>query len=124
MRCPCGTGLTLDECCAPVLAGERQAPTAEALMRSRFTAFARGDAGYLLGSWHASTRPEALELDERMRWQWLEIVSRSGGGPFDREGTVAFVAHWRADAERGALRETSRFVREGGAWRYLDGDVA
>ena len=124
MRCPCGTGLALEECCGPLLAAEREAPTAEALMRSRYTAFAVGDARYLLRTWHPSTRPEALVLDDGIRWQRLEILSRSGGGPFDREGTVTFAAHWRADAERGRLRETSRFARGAAGWHYVDGDAS
>ena len=118
--CPCGTGLTLGECCGPVLDG-RPAPTAEALMRSRYTAFAVGDAAHLRASWHASTRPRELDLDDDVRWRSLEIVSTSAGGPFDDAGVVEFVARYRDGAERGVLHETSRFVREGGRWFYVDG---
>lgn len=121
-RCPCGTGLPLDECCGPVLAGEREAATAEALMRSRFTAFARGDVDHLLATWHSSTRPRSLELDPGIRWLRLDVLGTSGGGPFDAEGTVAFEAHWVADGTRGSLRELSRFRRDRG-WQYVDGDA-
>ena len=122
-RCPCGTGLPYGECCAPIHRGEREAATAEALMRSRFTAFAIGDVDWLLASWHSSTRPRSLELDPGIRWLRLDIQGTSGGGPFDRDGTVAFEAHWVADGQRGSMREVSRFRRDKG-WQYLDGDAA
>lgn len=122
-RCPCGSGDILDACCGPILGG-RPAPTAERLMRSRYTAFALGDAGYLLRSWHASTRPARLELDADLRWLRLDILATIGGGPFDREGVVEFEAIHRDPLARGVLHERSRFVREGGQWFYLDGDVS
>jgi SEC-C motif-containing protein len=61
--CPCGSGKPFDECCGPALAGVRPAADAAALMRSRYTAFARGDAAYLRVTWHPSTRPAELALD-------------------------------------------------------------
>jgi SEC-C motif-containing protein len=122
-RCPCGSGNLFDACCAPILAG-RPAPTAERLMRSRYTAFARGDAGYLLRSWHPSTRPERLDLDDDVRWLRLDILGKTGGGPFDTEGVVEFEAIHRDPTGRGVLHERSRFVREDGQWYYVDGVVA
>ncbi len=123
-RCPCSSGLQYGECCGPIHTGSAPAPTAQALMRSRFSAFAVGDADYLLESWHPSTRPADLDLDADTRWLRLDIVSTSAGGPFDDRGEVAFEARYRtADGERGVLRERSRFVREHGRWYYLDGDV-
>ncbi|MDA3648828.1 YchJ family protein [Saccharopolyspora indica] len=121
-RCPCGLGEPFAECCAPLHSGERRASTAEQLMRSRFSAFAVGDAAYLLESWHPSTRPDEVELDPQQRWLHLEILQRTGGGPFDSAGTVRFRAHYRLPGEKGALTENSRFVKEGGAWFYVDGD--
>lgn len=120
-RCPCGTGLTFGECCGPILRLEREAATAEALMRSRFTAFAVGDVDWLLRSWHSSTRPRSLELDPGIRWLRLDVLGTTGGGPFDREGTVAFASHWVAEGRRGSMRELSRFRRDSG-WQYVDGD--
>ncbi|QIS15269.1 hypothetical protein F5544_37205 [Nocardia arthritidis] len=121
--CPCRRGERFDECCGPILAGERDAPTAEALMRSRYTAFAVGDAEYLKRSWHPRTRPRELTLDPGQRWLFLEIVRTERGGPFDDAGTVEFVAHYRSGGGRGELHETSRFVRVDGAWTYLDGAI-
>ncbi|WP_042723993.1 YchJ family protein [Curtobacterium sp. B18] len=100
------------------------APTAERLMRSRFSAFALGLPAYLLETWHPSTRPATLELDPAQRWTRLDILSTRAGGPFDASGTVAFRAWWRTDDERGTLEETSDFVREHGRWSYVDGTVA
>ena len=88
-------------------------------MRSRFSAFAIGDAGYLLRSWHPSTRPATLELDEGLRWYRLDILRTERGGPFDREGIVEFAASFKGD-RKGVQQEVSRFVREGRDWFYVD----
>jgi SEC-C motif-containing protein len=127
-RCPCGTGETYGECCGRYLAAGRRAPTAEALMRSRYTGFATGAAHYLLATWHPSTRPDLLELDEQMVWHRLDVVATDAGGPWDDAGTVEFVAHYRVEdgsaiGPRGRLHETSRFVREDGRWLYVDGGI-
>lgn len=121
--CPCGSGDGYDACCGALHSGLRPAPTAEALMRSRYSGFAVRDAGYLLATWHTSTRPESLDLDERVTWRRLEVVRTDAGGPWDDSGLVEFVAHYAEPAGRGVLHETSRFVREDGRWLYVDGEV-
>ena len=118
--CPCGAGLPYADCCAPAHRGTSAAATAEALMRSRYSAFAVGDAGYLLRSWHSRTRPARLRLDPDTRWTGLEILETDRGGLFDTAGTVAFRARYREAGRAGSLTERSRFVREGGRWVYLD----
>jgi SEC-C motif domain protein len=120
-RCPCGSGEVLDNCCGPLLDGIAPAPTAERLMRSRFTAFALGEPDYLIDSWHPRTRPRRLDLDPDQRWLSLEILGTIAGGPLDSEGVVEFRAHYRIAGRRGALQERSRFVRVDGRWCYLDG---
>lgn len=122
-RCPCLSGLPYGECCAPLHRGERTAPTAEALMRSRYSAFAVGDAAYLRATWHPRTRPADLDLDPGTRWLRLDVLATGAGGPFDTAGTVEFRAHFRDAAGRGSLHEVSRFVREAGSWLYVDGDA-
>ncbi|WP_285116111.1 YchJ family metal-binding protein [Leifsonia sp. fls2-241-R2A-40a] len=117
-RCPCLSGETYDACCGPLHRGE-PAPTAERLMRSRFSAFALGDADYLLRSWHPSTRPTELTLDPDLRWYRLDIQRTERGGPFDRDGVVEFVAYYKG-SDRGALHEVSRFVREERDWFYVE----
>lgn len=118
--CPCGSGLPYADCCGPLHRGESDAPTAEALMRSRFSAFAVDDTDYLLRSWHSSTRPARLRLDPGQRWTRLEIVGTDRGGLLDSAGTVQFRAHYRDGGRPGTLAEHSRFVREAGRWVYLD----
>lgn len=107
-------------CCGPVIASGT-APTATRLMRSRFTAFAIRDAAHLLRSWHPSTRPTELHLDDDVRWLRLDILHTVRGGPFDADGVVEFEAFYRDEAARGSLRERSRFVREDRLWLYVDG---
>ena len=121
MRCPCLSGDTYESCCGPLLAGDTAAPTAERLMRSRFTAFAVGDASYLLRSWHPATRPVDLDLDDEIRWTRLEIIETEAGGPFDSEGFVTFEAFYREQGVQGSMKERSRFVREDRVWSYVDG---
>lgn len=89
-------------------------------MRSRYSAFAVGDADYLLRSWHSRTRPARLRLDPGTRWTGLEILDTDRGGLFDTAGTVVFRAHYREAGRPGSLTEHSRFVREDGRWVYLD----
>lgn len=121
-RCPCSSGDVFGDCCGPLLQGA-PAPTAERLMRSRYTAFALEDAEYLRRTWHATTRPATVEVEPELQWRRLLIIDRVAGGPFDREGVVEFEAFWRQGADRGSLHERSRFVREERQWYYVDGDV-
>ncbi|MFF7241402.1 YchJ family protein [Streptomyces collinus] len=116
--CPCGRPESYDACCGRFHAGTAAAPTAEALMRSRYSAFVVGDAGYLLRTWHPGTRPGRLDLDPGTRWTGLEILGTTDGSAFHRTGTVTFRASYRG----GSLHERSRFERVDGAWVYVDGD--
>lgn len=123
-RCPCLSGETYGACCGRLHRGESAAATAEALMRSRFSAFAVGDPDYLLRTWHPSTRPRSLELDATLRWYRLDIVATSRGGLLDEEGTVEFIAHFKVPGVRGSAgsqAERSRFSKDTGAWTYVDG---
>lgn len=117
--CPCGFGPPYDECCGRWHRSAAGAPTAELLMRSRFTAFAIGDAPYLLRTWHPATRPHGLDLAGGPRFTHLEVLGRDGGTLFDTEGTVQFRAHYLDRGKPGVMQEVSRFVREGGQWLYL-----
>jgi len=121
VTCPCGSGGRYDACCGRAHAGT-PAPTAEALMRSRYAAFALGLREYLLVSWHPSTRPADLDLDGAPTWRRLQIVDTVAGGEDDTEGEVEFRASFRSRTGPGLLHERSRFVREDGRWLYLSGD--
>lgn len=119
LGCPCLSGLPYSECCGPAHSGQSPAPTAERLMRSRYSAFALDLPDYLLASWHPSTRPATLELDSDVRWYRLDILSRTRGGMLDTTGTVEFTAHYRSGPERGSQHENSSFVKENGLWLYV-----
>ncbi len=122
--CPCGRGTPYAECCGRYHAGplHLQAPTAEALMRSRYSAFALGIGDYLLATWRRDTRPQALAADPPdLRWLGLEV--RRHDVLDDTHATVEFVARSRQAGGRSTRQhETSRFVREDGRWYYVDGD--
>lgn len=123
--CPCGSGSTLAACCGRFHCGE-PAPHPEALMRSRYSAFALDLTDYLLATWHTSTRPRHLEPGSATRWVRLEVLEsgESGGGEGGEEGGRGHV-HFRATFREGrrwaVLEENSRFVKEAGRWVYLDG---
>ena len=88
-------------------------------MRSRYSAFAVRDAGYLLRTWHSRTRPRRLTFDSDQRWTRLEILAVTGGGMLHPSGTVEFRAHYHRRGVPGSQREISSFVREDGRWVYL-----
>lgn len=89
-------------------------------MRSRYSAFAVGDTGYLLRTWHPTTRPGSLDLEPDRRWSGLDILGTTGGSAFHAEGTVEFRAHFTLRGHADSQYEHSRFVRENGEWVYLD----
>ncbi|MCF8589815.1 YchJ family protein [Gordonia liuliyuniae] len=120
-RCPCGSGETVAACCGRYLSGEAAPPSAEALMRSRFTAFAVGDESYLLATWHPDVRPPSCPIDPQARWLYLTIIDVLDGSPFHRSGVVEFVAVYRDADGRGELRERSAFERVDGCWYYVSG---
>lgn len=117
-NCPCGSGLPLVSCCQPYHQGEAP-PTPEALMRSRYTAFALQQNDYLLATWHASTRPAQLPPDPDTQWKALNIVSAPA--PLQGRGTVHFRAYYRERARWYVLEEVSRFVFAEKRWWYVDG---
>ncbi|MEP5568409.1 MAG: YchJ family protein [Halioglobus sp.] len=122
LKCPCGTGLAYEACCAPYVLNELPAPTAEKLMRSRYCAFALGEEGYLLASWHAKTRPSRVRIDPEQKWIGLSIKSTEAGGAADSKGIVEFVARFKVAGKGHRLHERSRFEKIEGRWYYLEGD--
>jgi SEC-C motif-containing protein len=124
--CPCGAAAPYADCCGRYIDGNGAAPTAEALMRSRYTAYTLKREHYLLATWHASTRPRHLGLDADARTQWLGLdVRRHAIDPDDdNRAIVEFIARFKVGGERAQrLHEISRFVRENERWYYLDGDT-
>jgi SEC-C motif-containing protein len=119
-NCPCGSGKSYSECCQPLHQGEA-ASTPEALMRSRYAAFVLKLPDYLRATWHESSRPETLSLEDSPDWTSLQILDTNQSG--DR-GTVLFRAVCRLGKGWGFLEENSDFVREQGRWYYLRGDTS
>jgi SEC-C motif-containing protein len=121
--CPCGAGPSYADCCGRWHAGPLalQAPTAEALMRSRYSAYVLGLQGYLQDTWHPRTRPSVSEPDPPgLRWLGLEVKGSTCDD--DTNATVKFVARSKLGGRAIRLVETSRFVRLEGRWFYVDGD--
>lgn len=121
--CPCGSGADFARCCEPALRGV-PVSTAEACMRSRYTAFVQADEAHLLASWHPATRPESVGVGAQ-DWLGLEVLDVVDGGPEDDNGIVEFEATFRdADEQVRVLRERSTFLKDGGRWLYVGPDDA
>lgn len=120
--CPCGAldadaaPRPYDQCCGRLHRGQEQAQTPEELMRSRYSAFVRGEDDYLFRTWHPRTRPDDVSSDPQVTWTGLDVRRSEAEG--DR-GTVEFVASHVG----GSMHEVSRFERRAGRWFYVDGDV-
>jgi SEC-C motif-containing protein len=121
--CPCGSGRDLSECCQPVIRREREAATAEELMRSRYTAFVLGDVDWIMDSHHPDTvgevdRDEVEQWSTSSEWLGLRVRSTEGGGPDDDEGVVHFRARYKVQSQQVDHVERARFTRVDGAWRF------
>jgi SEC-C motif domain protein len=122
--CMCDSGKEFRECCGRYLDGGAAAPTAEALMRSRYTAYTLQREDYLLATWHASTRPAQLGLAEEAPTKWLGLDVKRHEQQDADHAIVEFVARYKVNSRAHRLHETSRFVREDGRWCYVNGDIA
>ncbi len=119
--CPCGSQRSYRDCCGRCHAGE-PAADAETLMRSRYSAYVIGDRDYLLTTWHASTRPQHLDLGPPDSVRWLGLSIKRSHPIDDDHAEVEFVARSRSGGGPASrLHEISRFVREQGRWYYVDG---
>ena len=126
--CPCKSGKTYGECCAPLLAGEAKAASAEALMRARYTSYVTGEVGFLRQS---ATKAGQEEFDEdasrawsrAATWHGLEIIRTEKGGAKDDDGVVEFRALYTANGEFCNHHEVAQFVREDGEWKFADGEL-
>lgn len=127
--CPCGRlgargqPLGFAACCGRFIDDfdTTPAPDAQALMRSRYSAFVLERADYLRATWHLSTRPaDDLCFDSSTRWLGLDVRSHRVTGSDRAE--VEFIARYRAAGRAVRIAERSRFVREDARWFYVDGD--
>jgi len=125
LPCPCGSGTKFGECCKPFLTGKAYPQTAEALMRSRFTAYVARNADYIYETTHPDTRTRQLEDElrysiHRPDWVGLRIVSVDRGLENDKQGKVKFVARYNENGQPMVIKEHSRFKRHEGKWKYYD----
>jgi SEC-C motif-containing protein len=124
-NCPCGNDLPYSDCCAKAHENHRSVKTAEALMRSRYSAFALGNGNYLQQSHAISTRPSIAEGNEIESWaksvSWvkLEVLNTAMGTHSDLEGTVEFVAYFLESGTMNTIKENSYFEKKNGAWYYV-----
>lgn len=117
--CPCGSNKDFELCCGPYISGTTVAPTAQALMRSRYSAYTLNDEAYLRATWDERTCPrERITHDEPTKWLGLEIKQCQDDG---EHATVEFVARYKIAGRAHRLHELSRFVRYDGKWFYVDG---
>ncbi len=124
--CPCGSNLKYNECCEPYIKGKKKAPTAEALMRSRYTAFAVSELDYVEKTHHPKTRAE-LDMEGVRSWatnsEWvgLEIRETEAGKECDTEGKVEFKCRFIFNGQEQVHHELSTFKKEDGEWYFVDG---
>ena len=120
--CPCGSGLAYASCCEPLHDGRAAATTAEQLMRSRYSAYARGRTDHVFRTWHPRTRPADVEPAPGLVWTGLTVLDTEAGGPDDTEGVVEFEASYVTSEGPDVLHERSRFVRRRDRWVYVEAE--
>ena len=122
--CPCGRNKIYQDCCGLIHKSLKEAETAEDLMRSRYTAFVKGNGQYLQKSHHPKTRPskkEAIEIEEWAKsvdWIKLEVLNSTKGTSIDTEGTVEFKAYFYENSRVSIIHENSYFEKVSGLWEY------
>ena len=123
--CPCGSEQMYAACCGRYVDNDNRPPTAEQLMRSRYSAYVQRNSDYLLRSWSEATRPQAFNMrsDDGVKWLGLKIVDTDAGGEQDTHGIVEFVARYKVNGKAVRLHERSRFKRVDGQWFYVDGII-
>ena len=124
MRCHCDSMMPYELCCEPLISGEKEAKTALALMRSRFSAHVEQQAVYIFNTYGEHLRSELLieNIEQSLKgiqWNELEILSVAQGRAFEEEGVVEFLAHYTQNSERYTMHERSLFQKENGVWRYI-----
>lgn len=121
--CPCGLPHRYEECCGRYTSGHAPAPTAEALMRSRYAAYTLRLEAYLLATWHHGSRPAALDLEAAPQPKWLGLQIKGSRQIDETHAEVEFVARCKIGGQAQRLHEISRFTHLEGRWYYLDGEV-
>ncbi|MEO0949026.1 MAG: YchJ family metal-binding protein [Cyanobacteria bacterium J06641_5] len=126
--CPCGSQKLLSQCCGVYLHGHFPAPTAEKLMRSRYSAYCLKNIDYLFNTEHSShhkpnSRQSIAAAAKSLTWLSLTVLATEAGQPKDETGVVEFVAVYQEGKSAAQLHERSRFIKEKGKWFYTGGDM-
>ena len=126
-KCPCNSNLEFDNCCKPFLDGTSKPQTAQALMRSRYTAFTLANVDYIQNTRHHRSQNKfnvefTTKWASESTWHGLEIVNCKKGGKDDDRGEVEFIARYTLDNEKHEHRETASFLKENDRWFFIDGD--
>ena len=128
VNCPCGNPQPYEKCCGPYVSGTADAPTAETLMRARYSAYVKGEIDFIINS-HAPEGRENLSREEteswskESTWEGLEILGTRAGGPEDKKGSVEFRAHYVQKGLKNNHHEMSDFEKIDGKWYYKDGKL-
>ncbi len=127
-ECPCGSGSDYEVCCAPFIKRTALPATAEALMRSRYSAYTTGDVDYIFFSSGAAVQKEFDEESTRQwadsaEWHGMEVVEALDGDAGSAAGTVEFIAHYTINGRLCDHRELAEFERIDGIWKFIDGKV-
>lgn len=127
-NCPCGKQGPFEQCCEPIIKGDKPAPTAEAMMRARYSAHVCADIDFILNSTHPDAR-EGYDVEETRKWatesEWLglEIVATQDGQADDDQGEVEFIARFRTSEGMLSHHERSLFKKLDGQWFFAQGDM-
>jgi SEC-C motif-containing protein len=126
--CPCGSGRGYDECCGPYITGAARPPSAEALMRSRYSAYAEHAVDYIIDTCIRKDKDDidlkqTRDWSEKSRWLGLKIIAVEKGGPADTEGVVEFEASYERDGLKDIHHERARFKKREDRWLYDEGDI-
>ena len=126
--CPCGSPQSYSDCCEPYIKGTALAPTAEKLMRARYTAYAKTAVEFIIATTVEEKRKECDEKairkwSELSTWHKLEIIATEKGTPDDTDGVVEFNAHFSEGGVRKNYHEKGTFKKVDGAWLYVDGEI-
>ena len=128
-NCYCCSSKTFADCCQLFLEGKAKTPTAETLMRSRYSAYVTVNVDYILKTTHPSTRKfhDAESIKQWAKshsWQRLEIVSIANGSQTDKKGIVEFKAFYLDSEQKLQIHhERSNFLKELGKWFFVDGKI-
>jgi SEC-C motif-containing protein len=125
-KCPCGSKKSYKKCCGPVISGSKNAETAEALMKARYTAYVNTEIDFLYNTISNSQkkdfkRQDAIDWSQNSKWEGLEILETKDGGPDDEKGTVEFIASFKQNDDDIRHHEIATFEKIGGNWTFMNG---